>query len=221
MLKSFVYVAILVLCLCSANSAQGEFAVLQLITNIGGGGAGHPTIGWEFAPVRPILITKLGYYDSLQNGLTNSHQLGIFEEASHVLLTSTSIAAGIAAPLEGPTVSGGGFRYVPVTPLVLNPGMHYIIAATPIGYIDNTAQYQPIGNAHYLETAPDITFIQGRYNFFVPPGLAYPVDESPNVAFGPSFQFTVVPEPSTLTLLGIAIALVAVSRKRHLRQRSG
>src|SRR6185369_9607000 len=106
MLKSFVYGAISFLCLCSANSAQAEFAVVRLITNIGTAGGVNPVIGWEFAPVRPILITKLGYYDSGLNGLTNSHQLGIFEEASRALLTTTSIAAGIAAPIEGPLVSG-------------------------------------------------------------------------------------------------------------------
>lgn len=203
--------------LLAGASARAEFAVVQLITNVGGGGAGHPAIGWEFTLVRPIRITKLGYFDAHFDGLETSHELGIFSVTTESLVTTASIEAGVSAPIEGAHVAGGGFRYVSAPSVVLTPGTNYIIAATPVGYIDQTASFQPIGNDHELETAPDIIYIQGRFNFFEPPGLEFPEDEYPNVEFGPSFQFEVVPEPATCVMaLSAAVGLfIASSRRRN------
>ncbi len=201
--------------LLAVASARAEFAVVQLTTNHGVIGGGNPAIGWEFTPARPILITKLGYFDAHFNGFVTSHELGIFSVATESLVTSALIDAGLSAPIEGPHVAGGGFRYVSAPSVVLTPGTNYIIAATPVGYIDQTASFQPIGNNHQLETAPDILFIQGRYNYFEPPGLEFPEDESPNVEFGPSFQFEVVPEPATYLPCAFAmLGLLAMMASR-------
>jgi hypothetical protein len=198
----------------STASAWGDFAIVQLITNVGTGGGLNPAIGWEFTPVRPIQVTKLGYYDAYFDGLLTSHELGIFEVSGQTLLTSSIIEAGVSAPLEGPSISGGGFRYVSTAPVVLMPGSNYIMAATPVGYIDQTADFSPTENGHHLETAPDITYIQGRYNFFEPPGLEFPEDTFAQSTFGPSFQFVVVPEPSAVVLAAIGMAFVALAFRR-------
>ncbi len=153
------------------------------------------------------------YFDAHYDGFRTSHDLGIFRVATKSLVTSATIDAGVSAPIEGAHVAGGGFRYVSALSVVLTPGTNHIIAATPVGYIDQTASFQPIDNNHQLETAPDILFIQGRYSFFEPPGLEFPEDEFPNVKFGPSFQFEVIPEPSTYALGAFALLTLLAFRR--------
>jgi hypothetical protein len=199
----------------STASAWGDFAIVKLTTNVGTAGGATAAIGWEFTPIRPIQITKLGYFDANFNGLITAHELGIFAVSGETLLTSSTIEAGVDAPLEGPAISGGGFRYVSTTPVVLMPGSNYIIAATPVGYIDQTASFSATESGQHLETAPDIAYIQGRYNYLEPPGLEFPEDTFGQSEFGPSFQFVVVPEPSAVVLAATGLAFGALAFRRR------
>jgi hypothetical protein len=205
-----------VVILGTTKCAHADFAVLQIITNVGTAGGVNPTIGWEFIPLRPIRVTKLGYFDAHFDGLLASHDLGMFDVATRALLTRGTVPSGFAAPIEGPAVAGGGFRYVSVPEVVLEPGNNYVIAATPANYLDQAADYDTNHpNNYYLQTAPDIAFVDGRYNFFSPPGLAFPNSEFNVTAFGPSFQFVIVPEPPTSAIIAIGVAILFLTRRRN------
>jgi len=88
-----------------------------------------------FTPTTDFRVTSLGFFDYLQDGLGESHELGIFD-ASGTLLVSALLPSGTASPLEG------SFRYVDITPLILNAGEEYTVGAffatqaDTIGYLD-------------------------------------------------------------------------------------
>jgi hypothetical protein len=64
-----------------------------------------------------MAITQLGVFDADGNGLVNPHAVGLWADDG-TLLGSTTIPAGIAAPLVD------GYRYAPITPVLIRPG-HY------------------------------------------------------------------------------------------------
>jgi hypothetical protein len=57
----------------------------------------------------------LGVFDADRNGLAESHQVGIWVEASRALIVSTNVPSGVGAPLDG------DFRFVDIVPRVLPP----------------------------------------------------------------------------------------------------
>ena len=139
-------------------------------------------------------ITQLGVFDSGGDGLVNPHQIGLWRNDG-TLLASTIVPAGTAATLVD------GYRYVPISPVVLN-GERTIVAA----------QYSA-GDADDLVT-PDI----GRYTlgyvyngrFGLGAGLPFPDQATPpscsegciGTRFAEAnFQFEIVPEPSVWLLV--------------------
>ena len=83
------------------------------------------TIGRQFAPLSEIAVTHLGFYDSRLNGLTDKHEVGIWEN-SGTLIVQATVPSGSSVPLIG------NFRYVPVPispPVTLLAGKTYVIGA--------------------------------------------------------------------------------------------
>jgi hypothetical protein len=205
---------------CISREALAEFSVAELATGVGTTGGGNPMIGWEFKATAEIQVTKLGFYDSGQDGLLTSHTLGLFDAATQSLLASVTISAGSVAPIEGPLVilspahpiPIGGFRYVNIPPALLPAGHDYVVGATAAGYVDSTANYSPTRDV--LQTASEIMFVQGRYTFFGPQGFQFPANVFPSADFGPAFEFNAVPEPSAVVLL--AWAFVGLFAAKHL-----
>lgn len=231
-----VFVAIQFVWLTHIAVARAEFAVLGLQTRVHNGGSTTPAIGWEFTPNVPVTVTKLGYYDWQQDGeLTAAHEVGIYESSSEKLLVSSLVPAGTAAPGEGPPVTHtdnnnlvlGVFRYVSVPSTLLLPGQDYVVAGRPNVGTDLLAQYQQPLEGYSAQIASEISLIEGRRgplqgNEFTFPSnsTTYLRDDQPTifVLFGPTFQFTVVPEPSTLALAGIGgLALVTFAIRRTAR----
>ena len=165
-----------------------------------------------------LIVNTLGYYDGPNSaagaegdGLLESHQLGIFDNAGN-LLTNATVGQG------GGTLVGD-FRYVPTTSITLTAGSTYVL----VGQVPTTTgdTFRDAGAANVNQT--DLTVVQGRYSappenpdyfdgeFEFPtsggtggPGLVY---------FGPSFQYELVPEPASLGL--IALAGLGLLRRRR------
>lgn len=176
------------------------------ITNTTGAALENPpfTLGWQFSTSAPITVTHLGLFDDAQDGLSERHDLGLWD-SDGVLLAFATIGAGTSAPLSAQ------FRYVDIIDVVLAAGTYQVGAL----YTSPADALVFPGDATGFATASPIDFIASA---FIDGGtLANPAFlGGPEPAFfGPNFIFQTfgVPEPATLSLL--ALGLLAFSGKRR------
>jgi hypothetical protein len=184
---------------------------------------GSNTLGWSFnLSGTNITVTQLGIFDSVisggnENGLANSHQVGLWNSAG-TLLTSTTIGAGLTGTAVVSSSGRGSYRYVDVTNVVLGPGTYYLGASYTRFETD-----QFLASTSSVTLASGLTFNQAQIS--VGNGFAFPSETSPpngNAFFGPNFRFTpggtvtVAPEPGSLALLLPVMGTVGmVIRKRR------
>jgi hypothetical protein len=198
-LKKLIALAVLTLSTSFAST-------IAMVTS--GGGAGFNSVdsyttGWSFTLSDFIAVTSLGFYDVDQDGLDNTHDVGIFDSTG-TLLVSATVPSGTAGTLNA------GFRMVSITPFALGPGS-YVIG----GFSD--ASTDGILVDPLFITAPGITTIDtGVYDYgstLVFPGTSTS-SEGPPVAYASvNFEFDEVPEPSTLLLSITAFAAVGLKKR--------
>ncbi|MBX9581572.1 MAG: DUF4082 domain-containing protein [Gemmataceae bacterium] len=159
---------------------------------------GQWSLGFAFQANVNVDVTALGFYDDGMNGLTESHDVGIYDGMG-VLLASTTVTNA-----DGLT---GWFRYHAIPTLSLTAGETYYIAATT-GLENYT--WDPIGPM----VDPSITFLEDR--FVLSSTLAFPVDGPSEVFgwFGPNMMLdtAAVPAPAGLVLLGAAAPVLGLRR---------
>ena len=165
------------------------------------------TRGWEFTTTNSITVSALGWWDEGGNGLAASHQVSLWTTGGTVL-ASTTVPAGTGAPLSG------GFRYNPITSVVLAPGT-YVVA----GKSTSTDQvvFELTGGTQMV-FAPGITFVRNRHNGAN--SFSFPSTSQVNIdmgMFAASFQFgsASAPEPGTLALVALGMAGGLVARRRR------
>ncbi|RNC82841.1 MAG: hypothetical protein ED559_14045 [Phycisphaera sp.] len=110
------------------------------VPNPSNGGSGNPNVfGTRFTPNEDITVSALGYYDAnilgSQEGLSASHDVGIYDDSNFQLITSVTVPAGTVAERIG------SHRYVDISPVILEAGKSYSIAATIAG--DDTTNTTP------------------------------------------------------------------------------
>jgi len=176
------------------------------------------TFGWEFVVAAPITITALGIWnEQAADGLINSHQLGLWNAIGSTLLTSTVITTANSTAVASSS-SAGEWRFTPIVPVTLGPG-DYFIGATYAAFDDDAIRL--LTNAP--STIAGVTFFTSALAF----GTALNVPgEAPGAApgiFGPNLFVgplaAAVPEPSTLAIVGFAVAGLAAFASRRLRSR--
>src|SRR5689334_2489579 len=122
----------------TANTAPGVFSV-----------CGGFTCGWEFIPTTNISVVALGQYDMAADGLAANASVALWTDTG-VMLSSAIVPAGTGATLSN------GVRYVPIAPLVLLAGAHYVIGSSAPSDGDDY-------NAALGDFAPGITPVTGRF----------------------------------------------------------
>ena len=173
--------------------------------------------GWDFTTNTPITVNSLGYLDACADGLTGSHEVGIYDSSGQ-LLGSATVPSGPAGTLNG------CFRYVDLTtPITLQPGETYTIAAVSNG--GNDADAYVANRTAEFTTGQGITVVANRTS----PSttiLTYPTATNTDADqgfFGPNFTFeapsqngqaAIIPEPSVAALLLMGIFGSALYRRK-------
>jgi len=170
------------------------------------------TLGWKFSVNSPFSVDSLGVYDSGQDGLAGSAQVGLWLASGGNPLVQTTVASGTAGELDG------YFRFTAIAPTTLNPGTEYIVGS----YISGENVTALFGGNGTVD--PAINVIDVRYSpegsaAFEFPGLTDPGTEG--AAFlGGNFRGAVspVPLPPAVWLFGSGVAgLLFSARKRFNR----
>jgi hypothetical protein len=166
-----------------------------------------------------ISVSELGIWANGSTSLSHAHEVGLWTDGGTLL-------ASVAIPAGGGVLSDG-FVYLDITPVELTAGSEYRIGATYVSedttdklvydYLPLAAfSFDPaieldIAASTFNTTGPTLDFPStlGWYN------IGFPAQQGMN--FGPNFQFSAVPEPATLALLGVTFAAIGLARRRSER----
>ena len=179
-----------------------------------------------FTPNVNITVTDLGYYD----GVTHSHAVGLYEVTSVVgnplnyngtvsgVLGSTTLtsvtgnllASTIIAPNAGSLVNN--FRYNAITPVTLVAGQLYAVDGYYSGPPDQGV-YATGGTG----ADPSITFKYYLWDYAAT-GPDLPLNTYTPPILGPNFQFSAVPEPTTMIAGALLLLPFGASTLRMVRK---
>ena len=218
--------------------SYGATPALSFTSGIGSGSQQphNLTLGWSFTLASPILVTDLGLWDgpggfpnspnTAGDGFGVSHDVTIWDTAGNSLTTAT-VPNGTTA-----TLGTDNFRYVSlVSPLALAAGT-YVISA----YYTQASFDLDFANAGTITTVAPVTYgtagdtTTNGITFTSAPfhgsrsvvGNVFPtsdIESAPKSFFGPNFEFTAVPEPSTW-IVAIGAGVVALGKSVRRRRRT-
>jgi hypothetical protein len=176
-----------------------------------GGAAFAFYVGWQFNVNSPVLVSDLGLY----TGNLNDHSAPAYGTVGLWDSSGALLASVYVQPSDPPTL---GFNYQQVPSVLLNAGQSYTIAAFFVpdyGMVDQFA----IGTVGAI-VAPQLSYDAPVFAFATsgslsgpPIGNGWPTPLTGDGFFAASFEFTPIPEPSTVTLLGLGVAAMMACRR--------
>jgi hypothetical protein len=169
--------------------------------------------GWQFSPTRNIAITHLGLFDAYEDGLADPYEL-LFWREDGTLLRQVTVPEGIG------TSKIDGFRYIPIDPVRLTAFSDCVVgvfwttrdgrgggAMDPDPDFDLFVRGQP---GLEFSISNEVSFVASRHSSQQISAPEFPSFLSPLATYslGASFQYVVIPEPSSAALCGCAIVIV-------------
>jgi hypothetical protein len=184
-IRKYLVTSVAVLALLFVGVGQAKAGPAFTLDNTTGSSLanGPFTLGFQFTANSAITVNALGIFDSSQDGLAVSHDVGLWDMGGN-LLASTTVASGTADPLTNQ------FRYHSITPVTLVAGQTYNIGGL---FLDGSDPNTFPGDAQNFVTDPSITFVQNAY---VSGGtLGDPTNSvgTDPAYFGPNFLFSLRP----------------------------
>jgi hypothetical protein len=184
-------------------------------------------LGTRFSVAEPLAVAGLAYYDFGSDGFGIAHPVTLWDDVGNVI-ASVTVSSGSA--IIGPSFGGGQFRLENVA-LTLNPGTYRLSGAlAPINWGNPVPDPDPVlydnsspsGDSPW--SIPGITYL-GRV--YAPDGSGagrFPSLQVTSVDaddwFGPNLVVVnAVPEPSTATLVLLAVTAAWWSRRCGGRHR--
>lgn len=160
------------------------------------------TLGFTFSVSTRTTVSRLGYFDAGDDGLTQSHPVGLFDVATGNLLRTATVTN---ADPWGPSGSGSWFKWHPMNegPITLLPGVTYEVAGAtgteaymwnPAGFANGIVNFQ----ASYWSSSG---------------GLSRPTSPAFGIRYvGPNIGS--VPEPSVIGAIGV-LGVAWLQRRRR------
>lgn len=167
-------------------------------------------LGYSFSVSSEITIGTLGVFDAGSDGLTSSHEVGLWTLGGTHLATAT---VGPSSTLSDPSASGlGSYVYSDITDVVLGAGT-YVIAANYFGSSD-LVSYASQG---IFSNDAAVTYIDKAWSSAGSSSVSIPVSFSASQQgyFGPSFQIATIPVPAAFPLLFAALGGLAFAARRR------
>jgi hypothetical protein len=192
--------------------AGGEPAVAQVTVNpqlftdvtTGQTLANPPyTLGWEFVANNSITVNALGFFDDSQDGLAESHLVGLWDSQGNLIAETTVTTTDLLV---------NQWRYSGITPVTLTAGSDYYVGALYTSGADNVV-FPGYSGAW---TTPNITYLGATYAESAP-DLADPtVPFDHNGFFGPNIS--AVPELSSWVMMLVGFAGLGFAGYRSSRK---
>ena len=155
---------------------------------------GNVTFGWQFTLSSTVTVTGLGYFDAGNDGLFDSHPVGIFD-GNGVLLVSATVPSGTSGTLQE------GFRFTTAATTVLGPGFYTIG-----GYANGTSLDDFLFGTSGAATISGLSLGAAVQGNFGPTSLTFPYIAVGSYAnqgfFGPTFRVRLAPDQAILNLNG-------------------
>lgn len=155
-------------------------------------------LGMDFDVLTPITVTKLGAFDSGQDGFAGTIVVGIFDRNTEALVGTSASMTGTSAPLDGSS------RFVDVPDFFLPAGSYSVVA---VGFSSSDRN----GNVLFGGASPTVDTGGGAIGFVGTSrwGLSTTLSFPANPDLGPSNQYdagtlqftSAVPEVSEIALL--------------------
>jgi hypothetical protein len=181
------------------------------------------SLGSEFTDVTPGLeATALGIHFENSNAPLQAHEIGLWDvTAGNTMVADVTMPSGGAG-----TFSLGGFLYISLpVPVLLNAGDRYVLAAFYPAGRDSAANDQIkdcCGSGNNPSTDPAFTAFLAVFSSTNTAGqLTEPLGGAAGTDYtgvNLEFQAVPVPEPTTLSLLGLATFAVGLLRRRAGRR---
>jgi hypothetical protein len=151
-----------------------------------------------------VLVTALGIYDDQADGFSRSYNVGLW--GSGGLIASATLPGGIGSTLVD------GFRYVPITPVVLNANTTFRIG-TDLGYVGGS-NFDALGLGGTATLDSAFSFINPRMRSDYFTGFVEPTLNFNQNLWAANLQYTAVPEPTVMSLLLGGLVIVGVRQRR-------
>ena len=194
--------------LLAVGGAHAATLFTPALTYSGGGqslGNGPFSLGYEFTTNAPVKVVALGIYQANSGGLSDNHDVGLYDSEGDLLASTT-----IDAP--NGSVSLAGFDYNTVPEITLAADATYYVGAE---YDDGNDPVLFPDNGGVFSTISSISYVQSTYgNPTGFPNNGY----GTNGFFGPNIGVA-VPEPATWAMMLLGVGMIGaglrVARRKN------